>query len=77
MEDKDVGELWRALLAYRKVESRAAFQSDKFIALIRKLVKERQANHMDNAEYGFPDEKDSLTGALHDFGIDPTTWETK
>lgn len=75
LTDREVGELWSSLhrqdwhIAWLSEDIR-----DAVLSLIRKLVEERKANHMDNAEYGYPNEQDALSGALRDFHISPDDW---
>lgn len=80
IKDKEVGELWRALIAYRKAEPRAEYQSDKFIALIHKLVADRAKYHCCEDHFGDCATKDEQRSQIHvnealfEFGIDPATW---
>ncbi len=64
MEDKEVGKLWKEIC--ETPTDTFAFQ-DEIIAVIRKLVEEREKYYIQ------ADRKNS--DALRDFGIDLTTWK--
>jgi len=72
MNDKEVGELWRRIKLDCPTLDGCPIHGE-IIALIRKLVEERQAMHETNPCHcpgGV-----SLKHVLDDFGIDPATWE--
>lgn len=68
MEDKEIGELWRALID--KSHRGSMTQSDDWIVnLIRKLVDERAKWHADHRRDGSTS-SDWTQQALRDFNID-------
>lgn len=71
MLDKEVGELWR------KARSWHWNNGARIIALIEKLVEERQLHdwhHKDGHELLYKTFDDTLKPALDDFGIDEEEW---